>query len=159
MDDPAGDSADENMDTFLRLLMAVGGFGFFCGGVFMSRDVVLIQLRRGVTPGLVEATRFIRRHGSDSDREAYVSVVFEASGRTSVRFEQSAPSGLFTMHTAASVQSLEGCEVLVHYDRTNPSRATITPLRDSFSGIAFSLVGLFVFLATLFSWTLPSGFQ
>ena len=147
------------MDIFLRLLMAVGGFGFFCGGVFMSRDVVLIQLRRGVTPGVIEATHFIRRHGSDSDREAYVSVVFEAAGRTPVRFKQSAPNGLFTMHTAASVQSLEGCEVLVHYDRTNPSRATITPLRDSFSGIAFSLVGLFVFLATLLTWTLPSALQ
>jgi len=150
---------DENMDLFLRLLMAVGGFGFFCGGIYMSRDAVLIQLRRGVTPGLIEATRFIRRHGSDSDREAYVSVVFEAAGRTPVRFEQSAPSGLFTMHTAASVQSLEGCEVLVHYDRRNPSRATITPLRDFFSGIAFSVVGLFVFLATLLTWTLPSALQ
>jgi uncharacterized protein DUF3592 len=159
MDGPAGESVDESMDIFLRLLMAVGGFGFFCGGIFMSRDAVLIQLRRGVAPGLIEATRFIRRHGSDSDREAYVSVVFEAAGRTPVRFEQSAPSGLFTMHTAASVQSLEGCDVPVHYDRTNPRRATITPLRDVCSGIAFSLVGLFVFLATLFSWTVPSGFQ
>lgn len=146
----------DNMEMLLEMLMAVGGLAFLCGGLFLSRGALLIQLRRGIAHGRIEETRFVRKRTSDSDREAYVRVTFKTADQTPISFEQAAPGGFFTTHEAHSVRALEGRDVQVHYDRKAPSRATITPRRDISAGLAFSLAGIFILAALLFGWTDPS---
>lgn len=143
---------ENDLDTLLKLLMAVGGLLFFFGGIWTARDSFLIQMRKGSATGRITDTRFIRRRSSDSDREAYVRVSFETSDQGTLRFEQAAPGGVFTVHSAQTVQSLEGRAVEVHYDRKNPERASITPIRDCVWGILLSLAGLLVFLAITVAW-------
>ncbi|MBR9865123.1 MAG: DUF3592 domain-containing protein [Rhodobacteraceae bacterium] len=141
---------DDNLDILLKCVVAVGGLCFLGGGIFMARDSILIRLRHGLASGRVASTRFIRRRGSDSDRDSYVRIRFETAGGTQIQFEQAAPGGFFTIHTASSVRSLEGQKVRVHYDTANPNRATITLMRDLCAGVAFALAGLFVLGAAIF---------
>ncbi|MDO6455878.1 DUF3592 domain-containing protein [Celeribacter halophilus] len=143
---------DDTLNTLLKLLMAAGGFAFLCGGILMARDSFLIQCRRGQARGRVERTRFIRKRGSDSDREAYITVAFDTPEQTQITFEQAAPAGFPPVHTATSVKALEGREVVVYYDRKTPERAPITPMRSFYSGIAFAGIGVFIFLAVILNW-------
>lgn len=143
---------DDGLETLLKLLIMVGGLVFFCGGIFSARNSFLIHLRKGLATGRIVKTRFIRRRGSDSDREAYVLIAFETPDQRVVRFEQSAPGGFFTVHSAESVRSLEGRDVVVHYDRKNPDRASITPMRDYYWGILFAIAGAFIFLGVTIFW-------
>ena len=143
---------NNDLDTLLKLLMAVGSLVFFCGGIWTSRDWFLILLRKGSATGRVIDTRFIRKQGSDSDGEAYVLVSFETPDQRMLRFEQAAPSGFFTVHSAQTVQSLKGRIVEVYYDQKKPKRASITPIRDCFWGILMSLLGLLIFLAITVAW-------
>lgn len=126
---------DDGLETLLKLLMMIGGLVIFSGGVWSARDSFLIQLRKGVATGRVVTARFVRRRGSDSDREAHVLISFETPDQKVVRFEQPAPGGFFTVHSEESMRSLGRRNVDVYYDRKNPERASITPMRDYFWGL------------------------